>query len=70
MATKKKTESKGTIEQSIFGMEEFSISYHAGNSGVDHKFEGWIIEKLNDRFPIVTCDLEMSTRIRSINFRR
>ena len=70
MPTKKKSDAQGTVKQAVFDRDEFSVNYYVGNRGVDHEFEGWIIEMLNDRFPGVSCDLEMSTRIRNITFRR
>ena len=72
MATKKKVEPKPTVEQKEFDLREFTVRYKwSGNSeGVERGFEGWLIEQLENRFPVVSCDLEMSTRIRSLTFRR
>lgn len=57
------------IEEPKFALDEFSVQYTIP-TGVDRQFEGWLVEQLNDRFPSVSCDLELSTRIRRITFRR
>jgi len=75
MATKKKHTEKKVVEEKLTGQEfsidEFTISYKIQNpDGCDRSFDGWLIEQLENRFPVVSCDLELSTRIRRINFRR
>ena len=72
MPTKKKIQEEKIVEEPRFGLREFSVHYKAVNSvsGADREFEGWLIEQLNDRFPVVTCDMEMATRIREIKFER